>query len=89
MSAKIDELQRKIEQLEARKKALLAREKDQERKQRTQRLIRTGAVYEKYFGEASPDTAQALCEILFAKPELEQEIKEFVVAAAAVGQKEE
>lgn len=44
--AKITE---KMEQMKAREKAILAREKERQRKDRTHRLIQRGALVEKYF----------------------------------------
>lgn len=43
---KIDKLELKINQLKAQKQAILAREKDKERKARTRRLIQIGAIIE-------------------------------------------
>lgn len=47
-SEQIRKIDEKMEQLKARKKALLAREREQERKNRTRRLIQIGAIAEKY-----------------------------------------
>lgn len=43
---KIDKIEEKINQLKAQKQALLAREKEKERKARTRRLIQIGAIIE-------------------------------------------
>lgn len=43
---KIDKIEQKINQLKAQKQALLAREKEKERKARTRRLIQIGAIIE-------------------------------------------
>ncbi len=48
---RIAELDKKIEQIKAQKKALLQREKQAERKMRTKRLIRIGAEVEAFCGE--------------------------------------
>lgn len=45
---KIAELDRKMEQIKAQKKAILQREKEAERKARTKRLISIGAEVERY-----------------------------------------
>lgn len=42
--SKIDKLEQKINQLKAQKQAILAREKEKERKARTRRLIQIGAI---------------------------------------------
>lgn len=46
---KLQELEKKMEQLKNRKKTLLAKQKQEERKARTHRLIQLGALSEKYF----------------------------------------
>ena len=43
---KIDNIEQKINQLKAQKQAILAREKEKERKARTRRLIQIGAIIE-------------------------------------------
>ena len=43
---KTDKIEQKINQLKAQKQALLAREKEKERKARTRRLIQIGAIIE-------------------------------------------
>lgn len=48
MAEKIAELDRKIEQMKAQKKAILQKEKEAERKARTKRLISIGAEVERY-----------------------------------------
>lgn len=44
--SKVDKLELKINQLKAQKQAILAREKEKERKARTRRLIQIGAIIE-------------------------------------------
>lgn len=48
---RIAELDKKIEQIKAQKKAILQREKQAERKARTKRLIQIGAEVESFCGE--------------------------------------
>lgn len=48
---KIDKIDKQMEQLKARKQALLAKNREVERKKRTKRLIEIGAVVEKVLGE--------------------------------------
>lgn len=43
-TSKIDKLDEKIKQLKAQKQAIIAREKEKERKARTRRLIQIGAI---------------------------------------------
>lgn len=45
----ISDLQKRIEQLEERKRQILRLAKERERKKRAHRLIQTGALAEKYF----------------------------------------
>jgi phage shock protein A len=52
---KIDKLEKKIQQLKAQKQAIIAREKEKERKARTRRLIQIGALAEKYLDIHSPE----------------------------------
>jgi uncharacterized protein (DUF2267 family) len=47
---RIAELDKRIEQIKAQKKAILAREKQAERKARTKRLIEVGATVESVLG---------------------------------------
>ena len=49
MSDQIQLLENKIKELQNQKKALLKKEKEEERKVRTKRLIERGALIEKYF----------------------------------------
>ena len=44
--SKVDKLEEKINQLKAQKQAILSREKEKERKDRTRRLIQVGAIIE-------------------------------------------
>lgn len=46
---RLQELNKKLEQLNNQKKQLLAKQKQEERKARTRRLIQIGALSEKYF----------------------------------------
>lgn len=46
---KVQELEKKIEQMQAQKKALIAKENKIKRAARTRRLIQIGALSEKYF----------------------------------------
>lgn len=48
---RIDSYEAKIKELQAKVKAERAKESEQKRKERTQRLIRVGALVEKYAGE--------------------------------------
>lgn len=43
---KISKLDKRIKELQAQKNSLIAREKEQERKARTRRLIRIGAIFD-------------------------------------------
>ena len=66
---KIAEIDKKIEQLKAKKQSLISREKEQERKARTRRLIEIGAIVEKGLTISSTQKAQALVEYLTKHPD--------------------
>lgn len=55
---KLQELEKKMAQLQAQKKAIEARTKDKERKARTRRLIEIGALSEKYFNCANIEPSE-------------------------------
>jgi hypothetical protein len=48
--SRLEKIEQRIAQLEAQKKAILAREKEKTRRERTRRLIQIGAISLKYFG---------------------------------------
>lgn len=52
---RITNIDEKIKQLQQQKKAILAREKEKERKARTRQLIQKGALVEKYLPGMSDD----------------------------------
>ncbi len=52
---RIDELAKKMEQLEAQKKALEQKQKEEERKKRTKRLIELGGIIESVLGRPTAD----------------------------------
>jgi hypothetical protein len=56
--SRLEKLEQRISQLEAQKKAILAREKDKARKERTRRLIQIGAISLKYYGLPDEITPQ-------------------------------
>jgi len=47
-SNKLEKIREKIAQMKAREKAIVARDKGRQRKERTRRLIQNGALAEKY-----------------------------------------
>jgi len=54
------ELEKKLEQLKARKQQVESRMKEKERKERTRRLIQVGAIFEKYFDIEDVDQAEKI-----------------------------
>lgn len=48
--SKVESIDKKIAQLKAQKQAIIQRQKEKERKERTRRLIQMGALAEKYLG---------------------------------------
>jgi hypothetical protein len=61
---KLEEIDKKIQQLQAQKQAILNREKQKERKNRTRRLIEIGAIIEKGLTINSKYMALALVDYL-------------------------
>lgn len=55
---RIEKLEEKISKLKAQKQALVAREKEKARKERTRRLIQIGALFESYTGVSSLEEAE-------------------------------
>lgn len=67
---KLQELEKKIEQMQAQKKAIIAKEKKTERAARTRRLIQIGALSEKYFNcaDIEPEAYEKLISQLVELP---------------------
>ena len=57
-NSKIDKIEEKIAQLKAQKQAMIQRDKEKDRKERTRRLIQVGALFEKYVGSSSIEEAE-------------------------------
>lgn len=55
---RLQELEKKIEQLQAQKKQVKSRVDAKERKERTRRLIQIGAVFEKWWDVQTPEEAE-------------------------------
>jgi len=72
------ELEKKMEQLKARKQQVESRMKEKERKERTRRLIQVGAIFEKYFDIEDVDQAEKIAVAVqdFVKQNKEQILKE-------------
>lgn len=66
---KLDEIEKRIEQLKAQKQAILARDKRKERNERTKKLIEIGAIIEKGLKMDSKYKAMALVEYLIRFPD--------------------
>ncbi|MFE9279128.1 hypothetical protein ACQKLN_29360 [Paenibacillus glucanolyticus] len=66
----ISDIQKRIDQLEERKKNILRLTKERERKKRANRLIQTGALAEKYFelGSLSIEEREELFKIVSKAP---------------------
>jgi len=47
---RLEKVREKLAQMRAQEKAILARDKQRQRKERTRRLIQNGALAERYFG---------------------------------------
>ena len=72
---KIDE---QMAKLKAQKQAILNRERAQERKDRTRRLIQMGAVIEKYFDIHTVEEAEALSQIATADHDKLENLKRMI-----------
>ncbi|EWG08402.1 hypothetical protein [Cytobacillus firmus] len=55
---RLQELEKQIEQMKARKQQVASRIQQKERKERTRRLIQVGAIFEKYFDIVGEDQAE-------------------------------
>lgn len=55
---RLQELEKKMEQIKARKQQVASRIQAKERKERTRRLIQVGAIFEKYFDIVGEDQAE-------------------------------
>lgn len=60
----LEEINKKIEQMKARKQKLQSQLSQKERKERTRRLIQVGAIFEKYFETQSIEEAEVLVKRL-------------------------
>ena len=54
----LDKLNKKIAQLKSKEQAIIARDKQRQRKERTRRLIQNGALAEKYLGYTDIEPAE-------------------------------
>ncbi len=70
---KIQDIEKKLEQLKAQKREIEARLKKEERAARTRRLIQNGALAEKYFDceGISPEAFEKLLQQIIAVPGFE------------------
>ncbi|MFZ0446512.1 MAG: hypothetical protein WAM95_18165 [Bacillus sp. (in: firmicutes)] len=57
---RLEELEKKIEQIKVQKQQVESRLKEKQRKERTRRLIQIGAIFEKYFDIADVDQAEKI-----------------------------
>lgn len=63
---RLNELDERIRQLQARKQKLSSQVKQKERKERTRRLIQIGAIFEKYFELEGVEEAEQIAQELSA-----------------------
>lgn len=61
---KIENIDERLEQLKNQKKELLAKQREQDRKARTRRLIERGAILEQYLFEPEKLTNEQISEIV-------------------------
>lgn len=81
---KLQELEKKMEQLKAQKQAIIAKENKQKRAERTRRLIQIGALSEKYFNcaDIQPEDYEKLLQSIVAI----QEVKNTISGGEQIGQ---
>ena len=77
---KLAELEKKLQQIQAQKKAIIARTHEKERKDRTRRLIENGALAEKYL-QAQNISPTEFEKILSQLVQIEQ-VKNIISTAA-------
>ena len=80
MNEQLQKIEQRMAQLKAQKDAILARERQKERKARTKRLIEVGAVVEKYLHVSTPVQAEWLGEFMTADQELFNQFVRFMAA---------
>lgn len=71
---KLQDLEKQMEQIKARKQQVETRLKEKERKQRTKRLIEVGAIFEKYFEIEGKEEAEKIA-LAFQHPVLKNKSK--------------
>lgn len=76
MEERLEDIQKRKQQLIEQERLIKARMSQKERKERTRRLIQEGAIFEKYLGSASLEDATAICEYLVQQPNIMQKINE-------------
>ena len=64
MEERLSDLQKRKQQLIEQEKLLKARMNQEDRKQRTRRLIQEGAIFEKYLGIKDSADAEAVCKYI-------------------------
>lgn len=80
MNDQLQKIEQRMAQLKAQKQAILNREKEKERKERTRRLIQVGAVVEKYLQVSTPEQAELLGEFMTADKELFNQFARYLAA---------
>lgn len=74
---KLEQIEKKIEQLKAQKQALLNREKEKARKERTKRLIQIGAVIDSRLN-LNLDEVEKFCDYLHEFPQSFDKVKVYI-----------
>ncbi len=62
---RLEDYEKKIEQLKNKKQRLANQLKEKERKERTRRLIQVGAIFEKYFNIEGEEEAEKIAIAIF------------------------
>lgn len=74
---KVEHIEKKIQQLKAQKQAIIAREKEKKRKERTRRLIQIGALIESRLN-LNLEEVEKMCDYLHNCPESFDKIKTYI-----------
>lgn len=82
-SEQLKELEKKIEEMQSKKKAIIAKEKKAERAARTRRLIQIGALSEKYFDcpDIEPETYEKMIAQIVALPQVKSILNQQTIEA--------
>ena len=62
--ATVEQIDKKMEQLKNQKQAIISREKEKERKERTRKLIQIGGLFEKFFPNKTLEEIEDMFKVI-------------------------